>query len=275
MNVKKARRNNLSRSFFIGVISVTSVIGMCSVGFASWSFANTVVGDTVKVEADNISITTVDAALGTFGVSISDTSASVEHYTYTVMGEEYVLDDEGSLTYTEDEDTSESIPVTTETWVTNDVYGDLKIHSKLAVDLTSTTSNNETINTIEYDDTTYTYLKIDVALQGTFLNITGNNCTLSLNTFPQYTMDPDSRQSSYLPVTYSYYFPVKSTTSMSIYSLALVDNITTGGTIPFDLDFTFDLSENPYGNGNTNRVNTIAMTFSIISLADYNSDWSK
>ncbi|MCD8195303.1 MAG: hypothetical protein LUD22_03315 [Coprobacillus sp.] len=276
MNVKKIRRNNLSRSFLIGVISVASVIGMTSVGFASWSFAASIEGDTVKVEADNIYVTTTDQALSNFGISVSNTSAKVEHYQYTVYEYDNVRDESGDVTYTEGTEDSDSVPVMDWQRITHDVYGDLNIHSDLAVSTNAGTAsglNSDNINTIAYDDPTYTYLKIEIELHGTFLRISEVDATLSLDALPQYVLSPNSLQTSSLPIKYSYYIPVKSTSKMSLYTMALTDTITSSSNaIPFNLDFTFDLSET-YGD-NTNQVNTIAMTYSIISEADYQTEIS-
>lgn len=242
---------------------------MASVGFASWSFASQTEVFTIQAEADNIYIDPTVTDLSYFGISVSGTTASVEHYKYSVYEDVYVLDSDGNPTYADDDSEKEN-PLTEPSYVEHDCYGDLTIHSDISVNLTSGTSTGyETINTISYDDPTYTYLKIGITLNGNLLRITLKDPTLRLSLFPQYVIIPECVASAFTGI-YTYYIPVKSISTMSIYTMALIDNISEASAVPFDLDFTYDLSETWYDN--TNYIYQIGMDFSIISEADYQSE---
>ncbi len=263
---KKTKRVNITRSLFIGVISVATVIGMASVGFASWSFPTTYKSVTVKGDADGVSITQIETALGNFGVFVTSSSATVEHYVYSVYEDVYVVDENGDLVYSDDDTEN---PLTETQLVEHDTYGDLHIHSDLTVNLDYSSSSYDNINSISYDDSTYTYLKVSIQLQGTLLKVSYKDSGLSLVNLPHYIIEPEHKLNSTW-VIYSFYIPVKSSSKLSIYSFALADNIASGGSIPFNLDFTFDLSDSY--DYNANRINNIVIDYSIISQKTYEEE---
>ncbi len=269
MTPKKKKRLNITRSLFIGVISVATVIGMASVGFASWSFPATYQSATVKGDADGITVVSTETAIGNFGISINNTQASVEHYIYSVYEYVYILDENGDLTY-DDDDEDQQNPLQELQLVEHDTYGDLHIHSDLTVNLDYSSSSYDNINSISYDDSTYTYLKVSIQLQGTLLKVSYKDSSLSLVNLPHYIIEPEHKLTSQVTITYSFYIPVKSSSKLSIYSFALADNIASSGSIPFNLDFTFDLSDSY--DYNTNRINNIVIDYSIISQKTYEEE---
>ncbi len=264
---KKTKRVNITRSLFIGVISVATVIGMASVGFASWSFPTTYKSVTVKGDADGVSITQIETALGNFGVFVTSSSATVEHYVYSVYEDVYVVDENGDLVYSDDDTEN---PLTETQLVEHDTYGDLNIHSDLTVNLGYTSGQYDNINSISYDDDTYTYLKVEVQLQGTLLLVSYKGSSLTLVNLPQYIIEPDYKLTNRTLITYCFYIPVKSLSVTSLYSLAVTDTVNSTSSIPFSLDITFDLSESY--EYNSNKVTQIVLTYSIISQATYESD---
>ncbi len=269
MTPKKKKRLNITRSLFIGVISVATVIGMASVGFASWSFPATYQSATVKGDADGITVVSTESAIGNFGISINNTQASVEHYIYSVYEYVYILDENGDLTY-DDDDEDQQNPLQELQLVEHDTYGDLHIHSDLTVNLGYTSGQYDNINSISYDDDTYTYLKVEVQLQGTLLLVSYKGSSLTLVNLPQYIIEPDYKLTNRTLITYCFYIPVKSLSVTSLYSLAVTDTVNSTSSIPFSLDITFDLSESY--EYNSNKVTQIVLTYSIISQATYESD---
>lgn len=249
MTIKKVRRTNLKRSLFIGLIGVASVLGMVSVGFASWSFADTSTSFYVGAGADDVIISVKSLGLGTFGIKVDESSTvSVDHFKYALNDGENEISDDDYV----------------------DVYGDLNIHTGIGVDI-FTNESGVNINSISFDDLEYSYLKIDMEFQSlSFINVGYNSATLKLENLPQYYLEPEHTNYTWGVTYYDFYIPIKSTTKMSLFTLASIDSTVSSNYVPLDLDFSFDLSNGL--SGNKNIPSEIDIVYSLISEAEYESD---